>query len=111
MSLELVKYKDCVQPFLIHHSSIRGKMVRLAEVVDTILTRHDYPEVVSSLLAELLVVAAMLAGNLKHKGILTLQLKGDGPVRFIVVDATAEGELRGYAQLARSRLGRLRSLA
>lgn len=100
MSIELVEYKDCVQPFLIHHSTIRGKLVRLAEVAETILTRHDYPEVVSRLLAELLVMAALLSANLKGKGILTLQLKGDGPVRFMVADATAAGKMRGYADIA-----------
>ncbi len=99
MSVELVEYKDCVQPFLIHHSNIRGKLVRLAEVTDTILKKHDYPEVVSHLLAELLVISAMLSANLKGKGILTVQLKGDGPVRFIVVDSTATGTLRGYAEI------------
>jgi molecular chaperone Hsp33 len=99
MPLELLAYKDCIQPFLIHHSLIRGKMVRLVDVVDTILSRHTYPDVVSHLLAELLVVAAMLSANMKGKGILTLQLKGEGAVRFIVVDATAEGTLRGYADL------------
>lgn len=100
MPIELVEYKDCVQPFLIHHSGIRGKLVRLAEVADTILTRHDYPEVVSHLLAELLVMAAMLSANLKGKGILTLQLKGDGPVRFMLADTTAAGKMRGYADIA-----------
>lgn len=91
---------DFAQPFLIDQSNIRGRMVRLSGVVDTILTRHDYPEAVSRLLGELLVVAAMLSGNLKHQGVLTLQLKGEGLVRFIVVDVAFGGALRGYADLA-----------
>jgi molecular chaperone Hsp33 len=74
--------------------------VRLNETVDTILHRHEYPEPVSQLLAELVVLSAMLAANLKKKGILTVQLKGNGPVRFMVVDADAKGHMRGYAQLA-----------
>ncbi len=91
---------DFAQPFLIDHSNIRGRLVRLNGVVDTILTRHDYPEPVSRLLGELLVVAAMLSGNLKHQGILTLQLKGERLVRFIVVDVEFGGKLRGYAEMA-----------
>ncbi len=90
---------DFAQPFLIDHSNIRGRMVRLNAVVDTILTRHDYPEAVSRLLGEMLVVAAMLSGNLKHQGVLTLQLKGEGLVRFVVVDVEFGGKLRGYADL------------
>lgn len=99
MPLELLSYTDTVQPFLIHHSSIRGRIVRLTQVADTILHRHAYPDVVSQVLAELLVIATMLSANLKGKGILTLQLKGEGPVKFMVVDATAEGALRGYASV------------
>lgn len=100
MPIELVEYKDCIQPFLIHHSNIRGKAVRLVNVTETILTRHEYPAVVSHLLAELLVIVAMLSANLKGKGILTVQLKGDGPVRFMVADSTASGKMRGYAEIA-----------
>lgn len=110
MSIELVEYKDCVQPFLIHHSSIRGKVVRLADVADTILTRHAYPDVVSHLLAEMLVIATMLSANLKSKGILTVQLKGDGLVKFIVADATATGKMRGYADLAEGAAEKLSAL-
>ncbi len=99
MADSLPQYADYIQPFLIHHSNIRGKIVRLNEAVDTIITRHNYPDAVSSLLAELVVIAAMLSSNLKRKGILTIQLKGEGLIRFMVVDATANGEIRGYAEL------------
>jgi len=101
MAIELQTYQDCVQPFLIHHSSIRGRFVRLGPVVDTIINRHDYPEAVSVMLAEMLVIATMLSGNLKGKGTLTIQLKGDGPIKMMVVDATAKGEMRGYAEMAK----------
>lgn len=110
MAIELVEYKDCVQPFFIHHSNIRGKLVRLAEVSNVILTRHEYPNVVSHLMAELLVVAAMLSANLKGKGILTLQLKGDGPVKFMVADTTASGEMRGYAEMSEDSFDALNAL-
>lgn len=100
MSIELQTYHDCVQPFLIHHSNVRGKLVRLNEVVNTILGRHNYPECISKLLGEMLVVATILSGNLKGRGVLTVQLKAEGALRFMVVDATADGELRGYADIA-----------
>jgi molecular chaperone Hsp33 len=101
---------DFAQPFLIDHSNIRGRLVRLNEVVDTILTRHEYPEPVSRLLGELLVVAAMLSGNLKHQGMLTLQIKGEGLVRFVVVDVEFGGKLRGYAEMAEGAEEALKSM-
>lgn len=91
--------KNLLHPFLIDHSHIRGRVVRLGDAADVILKRHTYPEAVSHLLAELLVVAAMLSSNLKTGGMLTLQAKGDGPVNLLVVDATNDGQLRGYAQI------------
>lgn len=90
---------DYSQSFLIDESNIRGRLVRLNNVVDTILTRHDYPEPVSRLLGELLVVASMLSANLKEGGKLTMQVKGEGLIRFVVVDAEFGGTLRGYAEL------------
>lgn len=101
---------DQLQPFLLNNAAVRGRIVRLGAAVDTILTRHAYPEPVSRLLAEVLCIASILAANLKHEGIITIQMRGNGPVRLLVVDASAEqvGEegqvsaiaLRGYADLA-----------
>ena len=105
---------DLIQPFLIDHSHIRGQLVRLESVAHTIIEQHRYPKPASKLLAEMLVLAAMLSSNLKSDGILTIQAKGDGPIRFIVVDATSGGDLRGYAEMAKggkttlSRMGKTR---
>ena len=88
---------DAVTPFMLHESNVRGRLVRLSEVVNTVLSRHEYPVAVSRLLAEALALAAMLGSNLKGGGIFTLQARGEGAVRMLVVDATHGGELRGYA--------------
>jgi molecular chaperone Hsp33 len=89
---------DLVQPFQVEASAIRGRLVRLGPAVDEILTRHDYPGAVASVLAEALALAPLLATALKYEGIFTLQTKGDGPLSMLVVDVTSAGDLRGYAQ-------------
>jgi molecular chaperone Hsp33 len=89
---------DLVQPFQVEASAIRGRLVRLGPAVDEILTRHDYPATVASVLAEALALAPLLAAALKYEGIFTLQTKGDGPLSMLVVDVTSAGDLRGYAQ-------------
>ncbi|TXH33179.1 MAG: molecular chaperone Hsp33 [Rhodospirillaceae bacterium] len=89
---------DIIQPFQIEGLEVRGRLVRLSDVADEILTRHDYPEPVARLLAEMMALAAVLAAALKYEGIFTLQAKGDGPVRLMVVDLTSKGAMRGYAQ-------------
>ncbi len=90
---------NLLQSFLIDRSHIRGKLVRLQSAADTILSQHHYPAPVAQLLAEMLVTVAMLSSNLKKEGVLTLQATGDGAVRFIIVDATDTGHLRGYAEM------------
>lgn len=88
---------DLVLPFLIESSGIRGRLLRLGQVVDTILTRPGYPQPVAQLLGELLALGGGLASTLKYEGVFTLQIKGEGPIRTMVADMTSAGDLRGYA--------------
>ncbi|HET6221756.1 MAG TPA: Hsp33 family molecular chaperone HslO, partial [Dongiaceae bacterium] len=88
---------DLIQPFKLEDQAVRGRLVRLGPLVQSVLDRHRYPEPVASLLAEMLALAAALAGALKYDGVFTLQTKGDGPVRLMVADVTSGGDVRGYA--------------
>jgi molecular chaperone Hsp33 len=95
---------DFVRPFNLEGLDLRGRLVRLGPAVDTILTRHDYPPTVATLLGELLALAAALSSALKYAGTLSLQTKGDGPVRLMVADVTSEGAMRAYAQFDAEKL-------
>lgn len=70
------RFVDFYQPFLIDESHVKGNFIRLGQAMDVILSRHDYPEPVSRLLAEQMVLACMLSGNLDDGGSLTVQVKG-----------------------------------
>lgn len=98
---------NVLQPFQIESVSLRGRSVRLGEVVETILTQHDYPEPVAVLLGEALALTTLLASALKYDGVFTLQTKGDGPVGLVVADLTTDGAVRGYAQYNAERLAKL----
>jgi molecular chaperone Hsp33 len=100
---------DLVQPFQIEASSLRGRLVRLGPVVDTILTRHAYPDAVAAMLGEAIALAVVLAGALKYDGVFTLQTKGDGPLHLLVADVTSAGAVRGYAQYDEARLQKVLS--
>lgn len=89
---------DTLRPFQLERSALRGRLVRLGPAVDTVLTRHDYPEPVSRQLGELLILAATLAGALKFEGTFSLQVRSRGPIRLMLADCTNDGEVRGYAQ-------------
>jgi molecular chaperone Hsp33 len=98
---------DCTQPFEIEKSNVRGRMVRLGDELDLILTRHAYPKPVARFLAETLTLAVMLASTLKYEGVFSLQTRGDGPIRLMVADVTSTGDLRAYAQFDEDALAKV----
>ena len=91
--------RDFIQPFSIEGHGVRGRLVRLSDVVDT--HHHASTPIRTAsraLLAEMMALSAALAAALKYEGVFTLQTKGDGPIRLMVVDITSAGAMRGYAQ-------------
>ena len=88
---------DLLLPFRTVRSGVTGRLVRLGPVVDTILSRHAYPEPVSHALGEALALTAMLGAALKTDGKFILQTKTDGALDFLVADYETPGKLRGYA--------------
>ncbi|HUK09729.1 MAG TPA: Hsp33 family molecular chaperone HslO [Stellaceae bacterium] len=97
---------NLVQPFEIEPYGVRGRLVRLGSVLDTILRQHEYPRAVGTMLGQSIAVAVALSSALKYDGIFTLQTKGDGPIRLLVADVTSAGAVRGYAQYDAQRLAR-----
>lgn len=99
---------DRVLRFSIPGRNARGRMVRLGPVLDTILTAHDYPPPIRRLLAEALVLTALLGTLLKDEGSqLTMQAQTeDGVVDLLVCDYR-NGELRGYVRHDPERLAQL----
>ena len=94
--------------FTVPHRDARGRAVRLGPVLDTVLAAHAYPAPLRTLLAEALVLTALLGSLLKDgDGQLTLQAQNaDGVVDLLVCDYRG-GELRGYARHDRARLDEL----
>lgn len=84
--------------FQIEGWPVRGRLVRLGEAIDRILSAHAYPEPVAALLGEACVLAAILGSSLKFEGRLLVQAQGDGPVRYVVADYGTDGTLRGYCR-------------
>lgn len=98
---------DMVLPFQAEQADVLGRLVRLGPTVDTILSRHAYPEPVSRLLGEAVALTALLGASLKADGKLILQATTDGPVDLLVADFCVPGELRGYARFDTERLAAL----
>lgn len=96
---------DLVLPFQIETSGARGRILRMGPAITNVLEKHDYPEPVSALLGEAMVLTAMLGAALKFDGKFILQTSGNGPVSFLVAHYYAPGKIRGYASYDSDALG------
>ena len=77
----------------------RGRAVRLGPSIDAILANHRYPPVIETLLAEALVLTALLGSLLKDGGgQMTLQAQTDNGIVDLLVCDYLNGELRGYVR-------------
>ncbi|WP_298100743.1 Hsp33 family molecular chaperone [Brevundimonas sp.] len=89
---------DLAAAFQIEGWPVRGRIVRLGQTIDTILSAHAYPEPVAALLGEACALAALVGSSLKFEGRLIVQAQGDGPVRYVVADYGTDGQMRGYCR-------------
>ena len=89
---------DLAAAFQIEGWPVRGRIVRLGQTIDTILSAHAYPEPVAALLGEACALAALVGSSLKFEGRLIVQAQGDGPVRYVVADYDTDGQMRGYCR-------------
>jgi molecular chaperone Hsp33 len=91
--------------FVLPAEDARGRVVRLGPVLDTILSAHSYPPVAERVLAEALVLTALLGSTLKQTGSqLTMQAQTEGgPISLLVCDYLG-GQLRGHLAFDEERL-------
>src|SRR5262249_37845515 len=89
---------DTILPFAVEALEVRGRVVRLGPLVDTILRSHAYPRPVARLLGEAIVLTVLLGTILKFEGRFILQTQTDGPVNMLVVDFRTPGSVRGCAR-------------
>jgi len=106
-----IAWDDTVLPFQLDRTDTRGRVARLDGVLQNILAQHDYPPVIEALVAETTLLTALIGQTIKLRWKLSLQVRGDGPVRMIATDyygPSAEGEparIRAYASFDETALG------
>ena len=89
---------DSLRRFLFEHAPIRGEIVRLGTVWQSVIERHNYPAVLRDLMGELCAAAVLLAATLKLQGSMVLQIHGKGAVKLLVVECSGDLELRATAK-------------
>ncbi len=97
--------QDSLTRFLLPHAGVRGVRVHLDATWQHIIERAgsnlDDPlqSTVIRLLGEASAASALFTGHAKIDGRLSIQLRGDGPLRTLFAECTAVGTLRAIAQV------------
>ena len=105
-----IVWDDTILPFQLDNADVRGRVARLDGALHEILGQHDYPTAVAGLVAEAVLLTAMIGQTIGLRWKLSLQIRGNGPIRLIATDyfaSTEEGQpakIRAYASFDADRL-------
>ncbi|MFK5915481.1 MAG: Hsp33 family molecular chaperone HslO [Woeseiaceae bacterium] len=99
MTTKLTPSFDQLNRYLFTHKHVRGELVQLTHSYQTIIAEHNYPQGVSELMGELLAATCLLTARLKFDGEIAVQLQGDGPVSYLVINGNNDQQMRGIAKL------------
>lgn len=92
------KNQDLLHRYLFEQHHVRGELVQVNESFNSMLANHNYPDVVKQLLGELLSATCLLTATLKFEGDISVQLQGDGPLQYAVVNGNHEQKMRAIAR-------------
>ncbi|MGJ8515866.1 Hsp33 family molecular chaperone HslO [Carnimonas bestiolae] len=103
---------DRLQRFMFDDTRVRGELTQLHDAYREVLNRHDYPAPVARLLGELMAASALLTATIKLDGIMSLELRGEGPISLLMAESNpgAEGvaqQLRAIARYDQEQIERL----
>ena len=105
-----IAWDDTILPFQLDAADVRGRVARLDGSLNKILAQHEYPAEIEALVAEAVILTALIGQTIKLRWKLSLQIRGDGPARMIATDyyaPTGEGEpaqIRAYASYDADRI-------
>jgi molecular chaperone Hsp33 len=96
--VETLSSEDVLHRFMLEKAGVRGVLVRLGASWREIASRGDYPADIRNTLGEAAAASALLTGNIKFDGSLSLEFKSEGALRLLFAECTDQGHLRGLAR-------------
>lgn len=94
------KNKDLLHRYLFEDHHVRGELVQITDAYTEMLKNHNYPSVVKRILGELLSATSLLTATLKFEGDISVQIQGDGPLSYAVVNGDHNQTMRAAAKFA-----------
>ena len=80
-----MREQDNLQRFIFEHAQIRGELIHLDAVFETIVSQQNYPAEIKHLLGEALVACILLVSSIKFEGEISLQFQGDECLSLLLV--------------------------
>ncbi|WP_417551893.1 Hsp33 family molecular chaperone HslO [Marinomonas fungiae] len=87
-----------IQRFSFDNTNVRGERVLLTDAYQNIIARKHYPKSLEKLLGEFVAAIALLRDIVKIDGVLSLQCKGEGPLKTLMAECDEHQTLRAIAQ-------------
>ena len=91
---------NSLQRFLFEHAAIRGEMVHLDSVYQTITQQRAYPLKIKQLLGEAMMSCALLVGGIKFEGEVSVQFQGDKRFPLMLIQCDHLLQMRGFANFS-----------
>jgi len=88
--------KDRLHNFLLADGAIRGVILNGTRMVNEMRSNHELGILETLVLGRAYLGAALMASDLKSNDRISIQFDCSGPIKGLVVEANAFGEVRGY---------------
>lgn len=89
--------KDYITKAIAYNDTVRIYAASATNTVNEAQKHHQTWPTATAALGRVLIVGGMMGAMLKGKEKLTIRVKGDGPIGEILVNANAQGKVKGYA--------------
>ncbi len=90
--------QDLLHRYIFEQHHVRGEIVQMSQSYNAMLENHQYPDVVKQILGELLAITSLLTATIKFEGDISVQLQGDGPLSYAVVNGNNKQQMRATAK-------------
>lgn len=89
---------DQLNSFIFDDLEVRGEIVQLHDVYTDLFKNKQYPLPVKKILAQLAMICNMITVNLKLEGDITVEIRGDGLLRYATISSDKNLNFRGVAR-------------
>ena len=90
--------ENFLQTFLLKESGVRGAVVVLTTELSELLSRASVSHASQTLLGEALLANVLMTSHLKIDGLVSIQAKGEGPIKLLATECNNDLHFRGLVE-------------